>query len=101
MTGGLEARSQPVRETQRDHANAEEHGSDDSGMSMDLDALESAHGEEFEQAWLEAMIEHHRGAVEMAEQEVADGEDADAVALAKDIAAAQQQEINQMERLLG
>ena len=46
------------------------------------------------------MIEHHEGAVEMAEVEVAEGEYADAVALAEEIIESQEAEIAEMEALL-
>ena len=109
MTDWLESWDQPVPATPRDHANAG-HGSGDMSMFEDmpgmmsddqLHELESAQGAAFEQMWLEAMIKHHRGAVEMAEQEVDDGEYAEAVSLAEDIASSQRQEIARMERLLG
>jgi len=106
MSDWLVSWDRPVPETPRDHANAG-HGSGDMagmeipGMSHEmLEDLESARGQEFEQMWLQAMIDHHEGAVEMAEQEAADGEYADAVSLAEDIASSQQQEIDRMERLL-
>ncbi len=43
--------------------------------------------------WLQMMLEHHTGAVGMAQTEIADGEDADAVAMAQDIADSQSAEI--------
>ncbi|PJI53977.1 DUF305 domain-containing protein, partial [Methylobacterium radiotolerans] len=45
-------------------------------------------------------IAHHEGAVAMAEAEVADGENADAVALAQDIVDAQTAEIAEMKEIL-
>jgi uncharacterized protein (DUF305 family) len=51
--------------------------------------------------WLEMMIEHHEGAIEMARTEQATGENPDAIALAEDIETAQADEIGTMERLLG
>ena len=47
------------------------------------------------------MIKHHTGAVEMATTEQSDGKNADAVALAKKIEAAQTAEIAHMKDLLG
>ena len=80
-------------------------GSGDSsggGMMSDADmsSLEKASGEEFDRMFLEMMIEHHKGAIEMAEAEVEDGEFPDAVAMARDIIDAQQGEIAEMEGLL-
>ena len=80
-------------------------GSDDSsggGMMSDgdMETLEKATGEEFDRMFLEMMIEHHKGAIEMAEAELEDGEFADAQAMARDIIDAQQSEIEEMEGLL-
>ncbi len=47
------------------------------------------------------MIQHHQGAVEMAKAEQSDGQNPDAVALAKKIEAAQTAEISQMQERLG
>jgi uncharacterized protein (DUF305 family) len=112
MADWLEDWDQPVPETSRDHANAhaEEHGGDD-GAEMDadmpgmmtaeeMDALENASGEEFRTMWLEMMIEHHQGAVEMAETVVEDGQNAEVRALAEDIVRTQSDEISTMQELL-
>ena len=56
---------------------------------------------EFEQLWLELMIAHHEGAVEMAEEQLAEGTYRPAVELAEDVVAAQTAEIDQMRELLG
>ena len=119
MTDWLTAWDEEVPETMRDHANAGghdmddmddmDHGDDESGedempgmmSSEDLDDLENAPDAEFQDMWLEMMIEHHRGAVAMAEDEVGDGRFDDAVALAESIASSQQLEIDTMEQLLG
>lgn len=105
MVDWLNEWDQPVPETMRDHANAHGDGemdidSDMPGMvsAEQLDALEAAHGQEFEQMFVEMMIEHHEGAIEMAGVEIADGEYPDAVALAEAIIATQQAEIDQMRR---
>jgi hypothetical protein len=45
------------------------------------------------------MVKHHEGAVEMAETEIADGENPDAIKLAETIIATQQQEITVMKDL--
>lgn len=73
-----------------------------SGMmsAEDMADLEAAEGSAFEQMWLSMMIEHHEGAVEMAEVEVAEGEYDEAVALAEEIIEAQEAEIAEMEALL-
>jgi len=98
---------QPVPETVRDHANAHSEGmdmnSDMPGMMSgeDLQSLEQAEGTDFQQMWLEMMIEHHEGAIEMADEEQQNGEDPQAIALAEDIAAAQAEEVSTMKNLLG
>lgn len=63
--------------------------------------LESLNGSEFDTLWLESMISHHQGAVEMAEAEIANGENADAKALAERIVETQEAEIEQMNQMLG
>ena len=77
-----------------------DHG--DGMMSADdLAALDAAAGPEASRLFLEQMIVHHEGAVEMAEAQVAEGENADAVALAQDIVDAQTAEIAEMKEMLG
>ena len=78
-------------------------GMDMPGMASEgeMEALGDASGSAFEQMWLQMMTEHHEGAIEMAEEEVADGEFPDTVALAEEIAQAQAAEIAQMEDMLG
>jgi uncharacterized protein (DUF305 family) len=108
MTDWLTSWDQPVPETVRDHANAHgdepmEMDSDVPGMmsAEDMAALEAAQGEEFERMWLEMMIGHHQGAIEMAQAEEADGEYRPATDLAGTITSTQQDEIDRMEQLLG
>lgn len=67
---------------------------------QDMHALQSASGAEFDRLFLEQMIVHHRGAVEMAGAEIADGRNPDAIALAESIRAGQTAEIAEMEQLL-
>ncbi len=66
----------------------------------DLAALESADGVETSQLFLEQMIVHHEGAVEMAQTQVDDGSNPDAVELAQTIIDAQTDEIQEMQDLL-
>lgn len=66
----------------------------------DMEALEAATGTEAARLFLEQMIEHHEGAIDMAQDEVDDGQNADAVALANDIIASQTEEIETMRELL-
>jgi len=107
MTGWLTGWGEEVPETMRDHANAEDGDmemgdSDMPGMMSqdDMEALESATDAEFEDMWLEMMVEHHQGAIEMAEDEQQEGEASAALDLAEDIAAGQTAEVKQMNKLL-
>lgn len=77
-------------------------GMEHSGMMSeeDMDALEAAEGAEASRLFLEQMIEHHEGAIEMAEAQVADGEDPEMVALAESIIESQTAEIAEMQELL-
>lgn len=80
---------------------------DHSGHEMDgmlseaeIQALEAADAATVSRLFLEGMIAHHEGAVDMAEAELADGENAEALALAQEIIDAQEQEIQEMRNLL-
>ena len=69
---------------------------DDSG----IEKLKSATGTDAAKLFLEQMIGHHEGAIEMAQQEISAGKSPDAVKLGHDIVDAQQAEITQMKQLL-
>jgi uncharacterized protein (DUF305 family) len=108
MTDWLQDWDRPIPETVRDHANAHgdagtETGSDLPGMMSveQLAALEASDGAEFEDAWIQLMIEHHQGAIELARTQQSDGEHPGAVELAKSIETAQLEEVSTMEVLLG
>ncbi|QEA30529.1 DUF305 domain-containing protein [Microbacterium sp. CBA3102] len=78
-------------------------GMDHGGGMMsedDMQALEDATGADASRLFLEQMIQHHEGAVEMAQEEVDNGQNSDAVALAETIIEAQTTEIATMEDLL-
>lgn len=66
----------------------------------DLEALRSATGAELERLFLTQMIEHHQGAIEMAQDELDDGSDPDVLTLARTIIAAQTAEIAEMTAML-
>lgn len=66
----------------------------------DLAELEAAQGAEAARLFLTQMIEHHEGAVAMAEDEAANGQSPDAVALAETIVEDQRAEIEKMDNLL-
>jgi len=66
----------------------------------DVHALMTATGADVDRLFLTGMIEHHRGAIAMAEEELAGGRDAEVLALARSIRESQSAEITEMERLL-
>ena len=112
MTDWLTAWDQEIPATSMDHANAGHDMEDMGGESMssdmpgmmsadEMDSLENASDTDFQALWLEMMIEHHTGAIEMAEAEQQDGVNEDAKALAGTIVETQQAEISTMEGLLG
>lgn len=72
------------------------------GMMSDADLkqLGAAKGAEFDKMWLDMMIKHHQGAIDMAKTELTKGGNADAKALAQKIIDAQQAEITEMRGLL-
>ncbi|MBJ6641990.1 DUF305 domain-containing protein [Streptomyces sp. BSE7F] len=78
------------------------HGGMDGMMSAEeMTALENASGRAFDTAFMEMMIKHHEGAVEMAKTEQSDGAHTPARKMAVDIIASQSAEIEQMKKLLG
>ena len=66
----------------------------------DMDALKNASGAKASSLFLTQMTTHHKGAINMAQTEVAKGKDPDAVALAKKIISDQTTQITQMQDLL-
>ncbi|MFF5477101.1 DUF305 domain-containing protein [Streptomyces sp. NPDC012935] len=81
------------------------HGGDTGMAGMmdrkDMDRLAKSSGKAFDSMFLTMMVEHHEGAVEMAEAEKAKGKYAPATALADDVISAQTAEIEEMNKLLG
>jgi uncharacterized protein (DUF305 family) len=74
----------------------------DMGMMSDADmeSLGSAHGDGFDRMWLEMMIEHHEGAVVMAEEVLRTTKDPEVRRLAQGIIDGQEVEIETMRGLL-
>ena len=77
------------------------HGMDGMMTAEEMAELENASGKAFDTAFMQMMIKHHEGAVEMAETEQADGAYAPAKKMATEIIASQSAEIEQMNKLLG
>jgi uncharacterized protein (DUF305 family) len=65
----------------------------------ELTSLKSLTGAEFDRAFLELMIKHHQGAIEMLDL-ISDSKNAEAKALSKSINSAQSREIKYMKQLL-
>lgn len=83
-----------------------DHGSE-SGAGMDgmmtgeqMQELEAAEGTEAAQMYLTMMTTHHRGAIDMAQKEVADGQNPQAIEMAQKVIEDQEAEIAEMETLL-
>lgn len=111
MVDWLTSWGEEVPETSLDHANAGHGGSAATGPDLGSDipglvtgdemaALEHAAGPEFQDLWLQLMLDHHRGAVEMARAEQQDGRFPEAIELAESIESSQQEQIERIEQLL-
>jgi uncharacterized protein (DUF305 family) len=110
MTGWLEAWGEPMEPESGTDDGSEGHdmgemGSDSESMegmmSEDqMSDLESAEGTEASRMFLESMTAHHEGAIGMAETEINDGENPEAIELAETIVDTQQTEIDEMKELL-
>ncbi|MCG6567406.1 DUF305 domain-containing protein [Tessaracoccus sp. ZS01] len=85
-----------------DHGGMDMGGMDMDGMTQEemMTQLDALSGAEFDQAFLEAMIAHHQGAIEMSEQQLAEGQNPDALSSAQKIIDDQQAEITEMQELL-
>ena len=79
-----------------------DHGQDGMGMMSDADMsmLESATGGEFDRLFLEMMVRHHSGAIDMAEEQLRDGQHPGALEMAQEIKDTQEAEVAEMEALL-
>ncbi len=118
MADWLTTWGEEVPETMRDHVNSGhdmgdmsdmsdnmddmDHGDEMPGMmtAEDMDALENASATEFQDMWLDRMIEHHTGAIAMAETEQSEGRFKDAVDLAGQVVEGQSEEMDTMQGLL-
>ncbi|WP_245847803.1 DUF305 domain-containing protein [Lentzea kentuckyensis] len=95
MNGWLRTWNAPVQAASHaSHDHSESHGMVELGNLADLD------GTEFDRQWLSLMIQHHRGAVEMAQKHLSAGTDPEARKLAQDVVSHQEKEITEMESLL-
>ena len=67
----------------------------------ELTELSALSGRDYDVRWLDLMIEHHEGAVTLADVEATEGSDSDLRSLARRIADAQRDEIDKMRELRG
>ena len=79
-----------------------DHGASMDGMMSeeDMQQLEDTQGTEAARLYLEQMTVHHEGAVDMARDEVDNGENPQAVALAQQVIEDQEAEIQEMKTML-
>jgi uncharacterized protein (DUF305 family) len=82
-------------------ASAQMGGMGNMRMDRSMAALNSASGKTFDIRWMSQMIEHHRGAVDMARAALKDGKDARVKKAAQSIVNAQGTEIKQLTTWLG
>jgi uncharacterized protein (DUF305 family) len=84
------------------HAGHMMSGDESYGMMTDkeLAELENSKGSDFEKMWLTMMLTHHKGAIKMAENVIADGKNSRVKTLAETIIGAQQKEIELINSLL-
>lgn len=104
MTGWLQAWGESTESTM---PGTEHDGMDMGGMTMDglsqdeaMGQLGEVDGADLDRRFLELMIAHHEGAIVMAEQELSDGSNTEAIDLATKIVADQTAEIATMQELL-
>lgn len=85
-----------------DHGSGGADGSGMSGMMSDKDMqkIEAAKGTEFDRMFAEMMIEHHKGAITMAQDEQKNGRNATAKKLAADVVKNQSAEVEKFEKIL-
>lgn len=98
MTDLLAAWGEPTDDPHADH-----HGMHMMPGMVDqatLDRLPTLYDAEFDTLWISSMIGHHEGAVSMAQEELAHGENADAKQLAQVIVQTQQREISVMNHMI-
>ena len=65
-----------------------------------MEALKNAQGLQASELFLTGMIEHHEGALTMAQDEITNGQFPDAITMAKSILQSQQKEIDTMNQIL-
>ncbi|MER7499768.1 DUF305 domain-containing protein [Nonomuraea pusilla] len=97
MRGWLEAWGRPESAGGAEHMG---HGMPGMMSDADMDLLKKAKGAAFDEKFVQMMVAHHEGAIEMARTERAQGANAEARKLADAIESAQQAEVEQMRAIL-
>lgn len=101
MSGWLEHWHEPMTmDSSAGHDMGSMHSAEGMMSDEDMDQLMQLSGPEFDKAWLQGMIEHHEGAITMAEQIKDEGDSPDVRALADQVIATQQSEVDEMNGLL-
>ncbi|MEV5315327.1 DUF305 domain-containing protein [Streptomyces sp. NPDC052610] len=106
LKGWLKSWKQPTAAESASGMNHGSHGGDggheSAGMMSDADMaeLKGLKGAAFDRAFAEMMIEHHNGAVAMAEDERRDGRNGEAKGMADDIVESQSAEIERLQGVL-
>ena len=100
MAGWLTEWGQPLPSPGQHTGQDDHHGMPGMMTGDEMAALAGAAGAEFDRLFLDTMIRHHEGAVQMAEILRSDGVHPAVRQLAEAIAASQQSEINEMRELL-
>jgi uncharacterized protein (DUF305 family) len=115
MTGWLEEWGEEVPAADDAGSGGHDMGDDDMGddtsstepagghgmmSAEDMTALGAASGAEFDRLFAEMMIEHHQGAVDMANDEIDEGRFPEAIELARAIVEAQEAEITELRAFL-
>ncbi|TDC76713.1 DUF305 domain-containing protein [Micromonospora sp. KC606] len=102
MTAWLTAWGRPVPSGSPSggHGSGDDHGMPGMMSDVDMTELAAASGVEFDRKFVTMMIEHHEGAITMAEDEIAKGANAEVKALAQQIRTSQRAEIDIMKKIL-
>ena len=80
---------------------AMDHGTAGMMTAQDMASLKAARGQQFNRMWLQMMVEHHQGAVTMAQDVQSTTEDPRVRQLAQSVVDGQKKEIATMQGLLG
>ena len=100
MSGWLRDWGQPVPSTAPGMGHDQHTGMPGMMSDQEMNDLMTASGTGFDRMFLQMMIRHHQGAIEMATTEQQQGQHPDAKKLAGKIAADQAAEVTQMQGLL-